>query len=197
MRQVKKGRTGVSVTLYIIDNTTGLPKTDLLFNSAGVDLEYVREGAIAVSITEAALASPALTDAWAEGGFLAKGRGSYRLDVPNAAFATGAETVDIQGTFTGYTVMPQTIDLTNFDLDDLAEGIIFGVAETGTFSPTQATTNLTGYANDQLIGAVIIVTSGNAEGERKAIIDYASASGLITFGAMTSAMANLDTFKIV
>jgi len=44
---------------------------------------------------------------------------------------------------------------------------------------------------------VIIATSGDAEGERKAITDYASASGLLTFDAMTTAMANGDTFKVV
>lgn len=79
----------------------------------------------------------------------------------------------------------------------LGLGIIYGTAATGTLSTTQATSSLTGYADDQLIGRTIIVTSGAADGEGSDITDYASASGLLTFTAMTTAMANNDTFKIV
>jgi len=82
-------------------------------------------------------------------------------------------------------------------VDQLNLGIIYGVAETGTLSTTQATTNITGYTADQLVDAVIIVTSGDAEGERKEITASAVTDGLLTFGAMTEAMANGDTFKIV
>jgi len=80
--------------------------------------------------------------------------------------------------------------------DQLNLGIIYGAAATGTLSTTQATSDLTGYADDQLIGRHITVTSGAAEGEQSAITDYASASGLLTFDLMTVAMANGDTFKI-
>ena len=76
-------------------------------------------------------------------------------------------------------------------------GIIYGTAQTGTLSTTQATSNLTGYADDQLIGRIIIWTSGNCDGEATDITDYANASGLLTFTALTTAPANGDTFKIV
>ena len=82
-------------------------------------------------------------------------------------------------------------------VDDLKLGVILGSAQTGTLSTTQATTDLTGYADDQLIGRVIIWTSGNCDGEATDITDYANASGLITFTALTTAPANGDTFKIV
>jgi len=82
-------------------------------------------------------------------------------------------------------------------VDNLNLGIIYGAAATGTLSTTQATSDLTGYANDQLIGRVIIWTSGACEGEGADITDYASASGLLTFTALTTAPANADTFKIV
>lgn len=83
------------------------------------------------------------------------------------------------------------------NVDDLEKGIIFGTAQTGTLSTTQATTDLTGYADDQLIGRVIIWTSGACDGEATDITDYASASGLITFTALTTAPSNGDAFKIV
>ena len=76
-------------------------------------------------------------------------------------------------------------------------GIIIGAAATGTLSTTQATSDLSGYADDQLIGRVIVWTSGNADGEATDITDYANASGLLTFTALTTAPANGDTFKIV
>lgn len=83
------------------------------------------------------------------------------------------------------------------NVDNLNLGIIYGAAATGTLSTTQATSNLTGYADDQLIGRVIIWTSGACEGEGTEISDYASASGLLTFTALTTAPGNGDTFKIV
>ena len=82
-------------------------------------------------------------------------------------------------------------------VDDLKSGIIYGQAATGTLSTTQATTNLTGYADDQLIGRVVIWLSGDCEGEATDITDYASTGGLLTFTALTTAPGNGDTFKIV
>lgn len=113
MRQIVKGSTTISVDVYIIDSTDGTPETGVVFDTSGIDLEYRRDGEVAVNITEADLITPALTDAWADGGFLAIGHGLYRLDVPDAAFATGAgeSTVSIQGTVTGMIVLPQTIQL--------------------------------------------------------------------------------------
>lgn len=82
-------------------------------------------------------------------------------------------------------------------VDNLNLGIIYGSAQTGTLSTTQASTDLTGYADDQLIGRVIIWTSGNCEGEATDITDYANTSGVLTFTALTTAPGNGDTFKIV
>ena len=118
MRQILKGSTNVSVDVYIIDSTDGTPETGVVFNTSGIDLEYRRESAIAVNITEIDLTTPALTDAHEDGGFLAIGHGYYRLDVPDAAFATGVETVSIQGTVTGMIVLPETIQLVGFDPED-------------------------------------------------------------------------------
>lgn len=78
----------------------------------------------------------------------------------------------------------------------MVSGIIEGAAETGTLSTTQATTDLTGYADDQLIGRIITWTSGDCEGEQTDITDYASTNGTITFTALTTAPGDGDTFKI-
>lgn len=112
-----------------------------------------------------------------------------------AAIATGAIDADAlaadAGTEIAAAVWANTTGAT------VASGVITGAAATGTLSTTQATTNLTGYADDQLIGRVIIWTSGACEGEATDITDYANASGLLTFTALTTAPGNGDTFKIV
>ena len=113
-RLVTKGTTDVSIEITILDDTDGTPETGVLFNTAGMDLKYRREGEAAVSITEATLA--ALTTAHTDGGFLEIGNGEYRLDLPDAACASGADSVVVYGTVTGMVVVPVKIQLTDFDL---------------------------------------------------------------------------------
>lgn len=113
---VKKGSTDRSVSLRIIDSTDGTPETSVAYNTSGIDLWYRREGAAKTSITEATLA--ALTTAHADGGFLAVGDGVYRLDLPDAAFATGANYVDFGGTVTGMIVIGGRVRLVDVDLED-------------------------------------------------------------------------------
>lgn len=109
-------------------------------------------------------------------------------DIP-ASIATVDSNVDAILVDTGTTL--DTI------ADNLIAGIIFGSAVTGTLSTTVATTDLTGYADDQLIGRVIIWLTGNCAGEATDITDYASTNGTLTFTALTTAPGNGDTFKIV
>lgn len=95
------------------------------------------------------------------------------------------------------TTLDGKIDVIDTNVDDLKLGIIFGAAETGTLSTTVATTDLTGFASDELIGGVVVWTGGTADGQRTDITDYDSTNGTLTFTAMTTAPVNGDTFKIV
>lgn len=113
---VKKGSTSRAVTLRIVDSTDGTPETGVVFNTSGIDLWYRRELSARTAITEATLA--ALTTAWASGGFLHISDGEYRLDVPDAAFATGAQHVDIGGTVTGMIVIGGRVRLVDYDPED-------------------------------------------------------------------------------
>jgi hypothetical protein len=113
---IKKGSTDRSVTLRIVDSTDGTPETGVVFNTSGIDLWYRREGAAKTSITEATLS--ALTDAHSDGGFLHIGDGYYRLDLPDAAFATGANHVDFGGTVTGMVVIGGRVKLVAYDPED-------------------------------------------------------------------------------
>jgi hypothetical protein len=120
VRRIKAGTTDVSVTLRIIDSGDGTPETGVVFDTSGIDLWYRREGAASVDITEADLATPALTDAHADGGFLHINDGVYRLDLPDAACAAGVTGVQIGGTVTGMVVLAPYIELTDYNLGDLA-----------------------------------------------------------------------------
>lgn len=89
------GDTSKTVYVRLRDSTTGLAKTGLLFDSAGAVASYVLPGAARVAITLATLASASA--AWATGGFIlvddTNAKGLYRLDLPDAAIASGAFTV--------------------------------------------------------------------------------------------------------
>lgn len=119
---VTKGSTSRSVTVDIIDSTDGTPETGVVFNTSGIDLWYRREGAALTAITEVTLA--ALTTAYTSGGFLAVANGTYRLDLPDAAFATGANYVDFGGTVTGMIVIGGRVRLVDYSLEDAVRGTV-------------------------------------------------------------------------
>jgi len=113
VRVITAGTVDVSVVIRIIDSTDGTPETGVVWNTAGIDLEYRREGAVSVDITEATLA--ALTTAHTDGGFLHIGNGYYRLDLPDAACAAGVTGVLIHGTVTGMVVVGEYVQLVTYD----------------------------------------------------------------------------------
>lgn len=120
-RILKAGTTNVSVVIRIIDSTNGTPETGVVWNTAGIDLKYRREGAVNTAIVEADLATPALDDPHLDGGFLLIGNGYYRLDLPDAACAAGVTGVLIHGTVTGMVVIGEYIQLVAYDPFDGAE----------------------------------------------------------------------------
>jgi hypothetical protein len=118
----QKNATSKSIHLYIVatdGSPAGLPKTGLAFNTAGL-LIYYRRGATgaATAITLATLANAQA--AWSSGGFVQVDAtnlpGVYRLDVPDAALATGVDTVLIGGTGTNIAIQPITVDLPTDDV---------------------------------------------------------------------------------
>jgi len=115
---IPKGATSQSINVRIVDSTNGTPETGVLFSTSGLDLWYRREGALSVDITEVDLATPLLTDAYLAGGFLHINDGWYRVDVPDAAFASGVNGVQIGGTVTGMVVHAPYVQLTDLDLFD-------------------------------------------------------------------------------
>lgn len=99
MRTIKKGATSQSLYFVALDSasTTGGRKTGIVFNSAGLTAYYTRNQNVATAITLVTLA--AANTAWASGGFkevdATNAPGLYRIDVPDAAFASGVDSVAV------------------------------------------------------------------------------------------------------
>lgn len=106
---VDKATTDYGAIIRIVDATSGAPEEAVEHNTTGIALWYRRQGAAKVAITPVALT--ALTDAHSDGGIEHIDDGYYRLDLPDAALATGAEHVDIGGTVTGMIVIGGRIRL--------------------------------------------------------------------------------------
>lgn len=178
---ITKGSTSRSVTVDIIDSTDGTPETGVVFNTSGIDLWYRREGAARTAITEATLA--ALTTAWSSGGFLHVSDGTYRLDLPDAAFATGANYVDFGGTVTGMIVIGGRVKLVDVNLEVAAipaNVTQFG-GTNGTFASGRPEVNLTHIAGSAVstssaqLGVNVVNAGATAWG-----------SGAITAGSIAS-----------
>ena len=107
--EIKQGATDQQVEIRFLDITTGEPETGVAYNSAGIALWYRRNGGLKVAITPATLAS--LDAAHSDGGLLHISDGLCRLDLPDAAVASGAVTVLVGGSATGMVVQPAKVAL--------------------------------------------------------------------------------------
>lgn len=129
---ITAGKINVTVDVYFVDDdggtSPGEPTTGLLFSDieTGGSASYHRQGAARVDFT---LITQTVAGVHADGGFIeidaVNMPGLYRLDVPDAAFATGVDYVVIQLVAAGAnnTMMrPLLIDLTDVDLRDSVRG---------------------------------------------------------------------------
>ena len=108
---IKKATTNVTVYVKVIDDTTGQPEAPT-FETAGIDLWYMREGADHVAIAEV---TQTAAGAHTDGGFVHISDGVCRLDLPDAACAAGVDHVYVGGTFTGMIVIEASINLVDYD----------------------------------------------------------------------------------
>ena len=93
-QSVGTGTTGRIEYIYIIDSlsSTGLGKTNISFNTSGLNGHYVRNAGTAVTIS---FVSQTATGAWASGGWSevdsVRVPGIYRVDLPNEIFQSGSD----------------------------------------------------------------------------------------------------------
>lgn len=94
----KKGSTDVKEYFHIWDTTDNTPKTGLTFESPGGVASYIRNGEESVSFALATLGSASANHS--DGGFIEvdvnKDPGTYRVDPPDAAYASGVPDVIIK-----------------------------------------------------------------------------------------------------
>lgn len=181
--QLVKGTTSYRAYVFIGDSSvsTGAGKTGLAFNTASLKAYYVRPGASATAIS---LVTQTVTGAYSSGGFVeidsTNMPGVYRLDVPDAALATGVNAVVVM--LSGATNMAPCVlevELTEVNNQDATA---FGVsrldaAVTTRLAPTVASRTLD-------------VTATGAAG-----IDWANVENPTT--AVNLSATNIDTDQVV
>jgi hypothetical protein len=108
---VRAGSTGYSTQIVLRSTTDNSEMTGKV--AANITATYWRQGGSPAAITLADLVS--LTDAWASGGVKEVDavlmRGTYRLDVPDAALATGADWVELNAFCSGSFVFKERLAL--------------------------------------------------------------------------------------
>jgi len=172
-------------------NKTGYALTTANWNVGKTGYELIADSSAVTIGTVNALAAGSIDDT-----------SVGTLTNSNFAFVDANERVDVGSVLS----TPQTagdlaalITVVDAVVDSLNLGIIYGVAQTGTLTTTACTSDQAGnFADDELIGRVIVFTGGTADGQAAVITDYANTAGLITFAnGVTTAPLNNDTFKIV
>lgn len=121
-RRIKKGSTDQSLVIRIVDSGDGTPETGVTSASGGLDLQYTRIGGTVTDLTESDLA--AIDTVHTDGGMKHIGNGYYRVDVPDAAFATGAAWVVLEGTVTGMIVIGCLVELADNMPGELASDAV-------------------------------------------------------------------------
>lgn len=151
---IKAGSTSETVNVFIQNSssTTGAGLTGLVYNSASLTAYYVLPRAAAAAIT---LATQTVTGSYSSGGFVeidaTNCPGLYRLDIPNAALASGRfVTIHMKG---ATNMAPLLLEI------DLA-----GQVDTVSISGTAQT------ARD--IGASVLLSSGTGTGQVKLSSGY-------------------------
>lgn len=202
--QVTKGRTSKLLDIFVRDASSGAGAglTGLVFNSAGLTAYYYREGAAtATAITLATMT----VGTWATGGFkeidATNLPGWYQLGIPDAALATGADSVAVhlKGA-TNMVPLPIEVQLQNLDPYDGVRGgmtalpnaaagatggldpaVIFG----GTASAGAATSiTLAGAAaTDNIYNHMLVrITGGTGAGQARVIVSYVGSTKVATVG---------------
>jgi hypothetical protein len=211
-RPVKVGSTSQTVYVFIQDSTStaGAGKTGLAYNTSGLTACYVLQQAAAVAIT---LVTQTVTGGFTSGGFkevdATKCPGVYRLDVPDAAFASGNSVIIFLVGATGAAPCAVEIALRTFDdqsagltgFERTTRAITIGTVGTGSSATAIVTSSLTPAASvtDQFKGRIVTfdkdTTTAALRGQATDITG-SSSGGVLTVTALTTAPVSGDTFTI-
>lgn len=212
MQMITKGATSQTVYVEVLDSTstTGGRKTGLAYNTASLTAYYVRSGGSATAITLATLA--AANSAWSSGGFKEVDStnmpGIYRLDLPDAAVASGADSVLV--TLKGATGMVQVSLLIPLIAANLQDSVRAGLtalpnaaaeASGGLYTRGSGAGQIKQPANGQ-IDANVVKVEGTDATDYFATLDDATLAAIAALNNLSQAnirtalgmsSANLDT----
>lgn len=186
---VLAGSTSQSVNIFIQDSsvTTGAGLSGLVFNTASLIAYYALPRAAPVAITLATLASA--TAAYSSGGFFeldaTHAKGLYRLDIPNAALASGRFcTIYLSGAANMAPCVLE-IELTGWDNQDGVRGGCTALPNVASGSAGAIPTTGTGANQISVSSGAVIVQSGTGTGQFS-----------LTSGKVSLAAAGLDAVVV-
>lgn len=212
---MRPGSTSQTVYIFVQDSsvTTGAGLTGLAFNTGSLTAYYVRPLAAATAIT---LATQTVTGAFSSGGFVevssANMPGLYRLDIPDAALATGVRSVAIllKGAANmspcvleiDLNAEANTVAISGVDLLTGVGPIAgTGIVDRGTLQSATGTTavlrSAAAFADDDLIGATIVIRSATAgAGQARVITDYVGSTDTATVDTWTTTPTGTIVYEI-
>lgn len=210
MRDILKGSTDESTLVRILDSADGTPEIGVVAGSPGPEFWYRRDGGLRVVFATSALA--AADSAHSDGGLIHVGEGYYRIDPPDAAWATGANGVLICGSNSGMVVIGAYHQLVEFDpsgteaarLRRALLGVVLGTVSNGSTATVVQANALDPAvtATNQFLGGVLTfdknTTTAALRGSKTRITGVATGSPdvAITVDALPTAPVSGDTFTI-
>ncbi len=180
---ITAGATDVTVPVYFVDDDGGTapgePTTGLLFSNieTGGSASYQRQGAARVDFT---LVTVAVAAAHTDGGFIliddTNMPGLYRLDVPDAAFATGVDYVVIHlvaAAANNSIIRPLMVQLTAFDLQNTTPTV--NVTEfAGTTVPAPNTAGIPDVNVQEILDVAVTLTGNDLDVHVAAVLSAAA-----------------------
>jgi hypothetical protein len=201
MSERKKGSTGVSLLFRLTDSTTGAAKSGI--DVTTLKLQYERPGSAAstaTSLTLLAALTTAHTDYGAHEVDATNSKGVYRVDCPDAGFATGAD--EVTWTVTGTGIEPSTRLIDLIDPVTISATVNDGSAAAGSFI---GSAGLDGSHDDFYAGCTLVFTSGSLQGIARKVSSYTSSTKTLHFSGATGdadqafpmAPSNGDSFYLI
>lgn len=210
MPSIVKGATSQSILIFVPDSssTTGAGLTGLVYNTSSL-VCYYKRGATG-SVTSVTLATQTNAGAYSSGGFVAVDGtnmpGVYRLDLPDAVCASGAEYayVHLKGAanMVPVTVRVDLVDSIAVDSSGRVRsqdecyyrGTVSGSPSTTSF--TSSTSTIQALADDALNNWTLRFTSGALLGYTTTVSDFATSTATFTVPDTGTACSSGDTFIV-
>ena len=208
---IKAGTTNISVpvTLRYTANNISLIGMDY----ANVEMHYLRQGSNTTIVTATELTNP--DNVHQDGGFIEANvtsiPGLYRVDWPDTAFATGVDFVvlhvaNVSASYHSHTLyaLQENVDLGSIrgnvesavNLANSTLSITIGIAEAGTLSPTEMTSDVGEATDNHYVGKIITWTSGVLYKQSSNVSAYLGSTGKFTYSTVTDSPSAGDSFVV-